>query len=69
MPPTHPRWKEIDQKLDDDDHARIVVRHVELLAPVPANGSTKNRKSASGGEQIPRDQFTCDSRNRTASLR
>ena len=40
-------------------------RDVELLAPVPANGSTKKRKSASGGEQIPRDQFTYDEASNT----
>jgi len=35
-------------------------RHVDLLAPVPANSSTNKRKSASGERQIPRDEFTYD---------
>jgi transposase len=40
-------------------------RNVELLAPVPANGSTLKRKAAGGGEQIPRDQFTYDEASNT----
>ena len=40
-------------------------RGVELLAPVPANGSTTNRKSASGAEQIPRDQFIYNAASNT----
>ena len=35
-------------------------RHVDLLAPVPANSSTNKRKSASGERQIPRSEFTYD---------
>jgi transposase len=35
-------------------------RKIDLLAPVPANGSTNKRKSASGEEQIPRDEFHYD---------
>ncbi len=35
-------------------------RNINLLAPVPANGSTNKRKSASGEQQIPRDEFTYD---------
>jgi len=31
MPPSHPRWKEIDKKLEEDHHARIVERQVERL--------------------------------------
>lgn len=42
-----------------------IERDVELLAPVPANGSTRKRKSASGSEQIPRDQFTYDANSNT----
>ncbi len=40
-------------------------RRVELLAPVPANGSTRKQKSASGGEQISRDRFTYDQAGNT----
>ena len=35
-------------------------RHVDLLAPVPANSSTNKRKAASGEKQIPRSEFTYD---------
>ena len=31
MPPSHPRWKEIDGKLPSDDHARIVQRQLSQL--------------------------------------
>lgn len=31
MPPSDPRWKRIDQKLPEDDHARIVDRQVSRL--------------------------------------
>lgn len=31
MPPSHPRWIEIDQKLDPEHHARIVQRQVDQL--------------------------------------
>jgi len=35
-------------------------RNTDLLAPVPSNGSTNKRKSATGEKQIPRDEFTYD---------
>jgi len=35
-------------------------RNIDLLAPVPANGSTHKRKSARGKGQIPRDEFRYD---------
>lgn len=38
----------------------VQERGVDLLAPVPANGSTLKRKSASGSEQIPRERFAYD---------
>jgi len=31
MPPSHSRWKEIDEKLEDDQHARVVERQVDRL--------------------------------------
>ena len=33
MPPSHPRWKQIDKKLDSSHHARIVRRQVAQLDP------------------------------------
>ena len=33
MPTSHSRWKEIDEKLERDDHARIVRRQVAQLDP------------------------------------
>lgn len=33
LPPDAPRWKEIDEKLDADDQARLVRRQVEQLDP------------------------------------
>jgi len=33
MPPSHPRWKEIDEKLEPDDHARMVQRQLAQLDP------------------------------------
>ena len=32
MPEEHPRWKEIDEKLEPDDVARVVERQVNQLA-------------------------------------
>lgn len=40
-------------------------RDIELLAPVPCNGSTNKRKSASGEAQIPRDEFEYDAASNT----
>lgn len=40
-------------------------RNIDLLAPVPPNGSTNKRKSASGEEQIPRDEFHYDAASNT----
>lgn len=40
-------------------------RNIDLLAPVPANGSTNKRKSASGEAQIPRDEFHDDAASNT----
>jgi hypothetical protein len=31
MPEEHPRWKEIDEKLGQDDIARVVERQVSQL--------------------------------------
>lgn len=33
MPPSHPRWKQIDEKLQRNDHARIVKRQIAQLDP------------------------------------
>lgn len=33
MPPSHPRWRAIDKKLDSNHHARIVQRQVAQLDP------------------------------------
>ena len=33
MPPSHPKWKQIDQRLDSNHHARIVQRQVARLDP------------------------------------
>ena len=33
MPPSHPSWKQIDAKLDSNDHARIVQRQIAQLDP------------------------------------
>lgn len=35
MPPSHPRWKEVDEKLQPDDHARIVLRQLAQVDPQP----------------------------------
>jgi hypothetical protein len=40
-------------------------RHINLLAPVPANGSTHKRKTSSGEAQLPRDEFRYDATSDT----
>lgn len=40
-------------------------RNIDLLSPVPANGSTNKRNSASGEAQIPRDEFRYDAASNT----
>jgi len=46
MPASHPRWKEIDKKLDRNDHARIVRRQLDQL-----NCESLYRAYSDGGRQ------------------